>query len=201
MKPGRAAARAAAPLAVAAFAAACAGLLAACAAQPDHFYTLSAVPEAALAPRPAITTQVVLGISIPTVADRREMVLGGEGDRVAILEHERWAAPMSDLIAQTLGLDIERRRPDMLVAGRTFERSSSTVKVDIDIVRLSVRTAGNVALEAHWRIVDEQSKADNVGAEVFTAPVEGGDYAAVARALSTALGSLADRVAANLPVR
>jgi uncharacterized protein len=195
MRPRRAAA------APAALAAACAGLLAACASQPDDFYTLRAVPDVVPAPRPAITTQVALGISIPAVADRREMILGGDGDRVAILEHERWAAPLSELIAQTLGLDIERRRPDMLVAGRTFDRSRSSVRVNIDIVRLAARAAGDVTLEAHWRIVDERSKTDEVGAEVLTAPVEGGGYAAVAQALSAALGSLADRVAAKLPVR
>jgi uncharacterized protein len=187
-------------LALACMGLACMGL-AACASQPDRFYTLGAVPDAASAPRPAITTQVVLGISIPATVDRREMVLAGTGDQVVILEHERWAAPMSDLIADTLGLDIERRRPDVVVAERTFDRSSATVTVKIDIVRLSARLGGDAALEAHWRIVDAQSKSDEVGAGVFTAPVEGGDYAAVARAFSASLGSLADRVVAKLPAR
>jgi uncharacterized protein len=173
-------------------------LLAACASRPDHFYTLSAMPEASNATRPSITTQVFLGVSLPAVTDRREMVLGAPGDQVVILEHERWAAPVSDLIAQTLGLDIERRRPDVLVAERS-DRSSGMVKIKVDIVQLSARTSGKATLEAHWHIIDERSKGDEVGAETFSAPVEGGDYAAVARAISEMLSALADRLVAKLP--
>jgi uncharacterized protein len=176
----------------------CALMLAACASQPDRFYTLSVLPQGSSGPRPAITTVVFLGVSLPTVADRREMVLGEPGDEVTILEHERWAAPVPDLITQTLGLDIERRRPDVLVAAHA-DRSSGLVKIRVDIVQLSARMTGNVTLEAHWRILDDRSSGDVIGAETFTAPVEGASYSGVARALSAALSSLADRLVASLP--
>jgi len=174
-------------------------LLGACASQRDRFYVLSAMPEAAHQPRPAITTQLALGVTLPEEVDRREMVLGAQGDQVVILEHERWAASLSDLIAETLGLDIERRRPDLLAVDRPLDRSNARVRIKVDIVRLSARAPGNVTLEAHWRIVNPQSKGDEVGAQTFTAPVESADYAAVARALSAAVSSLADRLVAKLP--
>jgi uncharacterized protein len=174
-------------------------MLAACASQSDRFYTLSPMPDGPPAPRTAFTTQVVLSISVPALADRRAMVLDSPGNRVTILEHERWAAPISDLIAQTLAGDIERRRPDVMVAGRGF--GSSPVKIRIEIVELSARAAGSALLEAHWRIMDAESKSDVVGSEVFTAPVASADYAAVARAFSVTVGSLADRLAEKLPAR
>jgi uncharacterized lipoprotein YmbA len=174
-------------------------MLAACASQPDRFYTLSPMPDSAPGPRAAFATQAVLSISVPAVVDRRAMVLDTPGNQVTILEHERWAAPISELIAQTLAGDIERRRPDVMVAGRGF--GSSAVKIRVDIVEFSARAAGSATLEAHWRITDAESKTDAVGSEVFTAPIVNGDYAAVARAFSVALSSLADRLAEKLPTR
>jgi hypothetical protein len=174
-------------------------MLAACASQSDRFYTLTPMPDSPPAPRAASTMQVLLSISVPAVVDRRAMVLDTPGNQVNILEHERWAAPISDLIAQTLAGDIERRRPDVVVAAPGL--GSSPVKIRIDIAQLSARAGGNATLEAHWRIADAESKTDVTGSEIFTAPVASGDYAAVARGFSVAVSSLADRLAENLPAR
>jgi uncharacterized lipoprotein YmbA len=64
---------------------------------------------------------------------------------------------------------------------------------------MSARADGQATLEAHWRVVDARRNADEIGAETFESPVAGGDYAAVARAFSNDLGSLAERLAANIP--
>ena len=174
-------------------------MLAACASQPDRFYTLTPIPDSAPSPRTADTRQVVLHISVPSVVDRRAMVLDSAGNQVTILEHERWAAPIADLIAQTLAGDIERRRADVMVATRGF--GSSPVKIGIDVVELSARAPGSATLEAHWHIADAESKTDLAGSEIFTVPVASGDYAAVAQAFSVAVSSLAGRLAEKLPAR
>jgi hypothetical protein len=174
-------------------------VLAACASQPDRFYTLSFLPDGPPGPRAASTKQVALSISIPTVVDRRAMVLDTPGNQVTILEHERWAAPLSDLITQVLAGDLERRRADLVVAGRAF--GATPVKIRIDIAEFSARAGGNVTLEAHWRIEDAVSKQDLLGSEVFTAPISSGDHAAVVRAFSVAVGSLSDRLVEKLAAR
>jgi hypothetical protein len=56
-------------------------------------------------------------------------------------------------------------------------------------------------LEAHWHIVDAATKTDEIGSAVFAAPLNGERYAAVARAFSMCLSSLADRLVEKLPVR
>ncbi len=83
---------------------------------PDHFYVLSAVPGAAPAVRAPPTFQAALKVSLPAVVDRAEFVLTTSAEGVTVLEHERWAAPLLDLVTQTLARDIERRRTDVLVA-------------------------------------------------------------------------------------
>jgi uncharacterized lipoprotein YmbA len=191
--------------------AAATALLAACAAgHPDRFYALTTLPEASgaaassAAASGTFTTHVILTVSLPAVIDRREMVINTSADRLLVLEHERWAAPMSELVAQTLARDLEQRRADILVADRGFDQSSiKQVRVRVDVVQMSVRAGGQATLEAHWRIVDAAHGIDELGGETFQQPVgsSGGDdgYAGVARAFSNDLSSLADRLAGKLP--
>jgi hypothetical protein len=143
---------------------------------------------------------VLLTISLPPVIDRRQMVIATTADQLLVLEHERWAAPLSELVAQTLARDIEQRRADVLVADRGFDQASlMPVKIRVDVVRMSVHEGGQATLEAHWRVVDARRNTDEVGGETLSSPVAGGDYAAVARAFSNDLSSLADRLTAKLP--
>jgi uncharacterized lipoprotein YmbA len=183
-----------------------AAILAGCAGQRDHFYALTTLPENTPAPTAAFTTHVILAISLPPVIDRRQMVIATAADQLLVLEHERWAAPLSELVAQTLARDIERRRADVLVADRGFDQASLiAVKIRVDVVRMSVREGGQASLEAHWRVVDARRNTDEVGGETFQSPVAAGasvaagDYAAIARAFSNDLSSLADRLSAKLP--
>jgi uncharacterized lipoprotein YmbA len=182
--------------------AACLGavaILAGCAGQRDHFYALTTLPENAPAPTAAFTTHVLLTISLPPVIDRRQMVIA-TADQLLVFEHERWAAPLSELVAQTLARDIERRRADVLVADRSFDQASLIpVRIRVDVVRMSVREGAQATLEAHWRVVDARRNTDEVGGETFQSPVAAGDYAAIARAFSNDLSSLADRLSAKLP--
>jgi uncharacterized lipoprotein YmbA len=174
-------------------------VLASCAGQTDHFYALNTVPEGARSPAAAaFGTHVVLGVSIPSLVDRRQMTVDASGDKILILEHERWAAPLSDLVSQTLARDIEQRRADVLVADRSFDQTDlKPVHVNVAIVRMSARQGGQATLEARWRIADPASQT--IGGETFTAPVEGDGYAAIARAFSTCLAALADRLVEKLP--
>jgi uncharacterized lipoprotein YmbA len=178
-----------------------AAIVAACAAQQDHFYALTTLPEnARAATAAAFTTHVMLTISLPPVVDRRQLVIATSSDQLLVLEHERWAAPLSDLVLQTLGRDLEQRRGDVLVADRGFDQPSlAPLKIRVDIVRMSVRAGGQATLQAHWRVVDAQRNTDEIGGETFESPVAGEDYAAVARAFSNDLSSLADRLAAKIP--
>jgi len=177
-----------------------AAILAGCAAQRDNFYTLTTLPEHSTAATPAFTTHVMLAISLPPVVDRRQMVIATSADRLLMLEHERWAAPLSELVLQTLGRDIEQRRADVLVADRGFDQPGLVpVKMRVDVVRMSVRAGGQATLEAHWRVVDARRNIDDIGGETFASPVAAGDYAAVARAFSNDLSALADRLAAKIP--
>jgi uncharacterized protein len=175
-------------------------LLSACASHPDHFYILSTQPAGAGEARTSPTALAALRVTLPSVVDRPEMVLNTSADDVIVQEHQRWAAPLADLVTQTLARDLERRRSDLLVADSSVNRSSgSVVRINVDVVQLTVHRGGQASVEAHWRILDPRTGKEAVGGDVFSAPLGRDDYAAVAQALSQCLGLLADRLVGALP--
>jgi uncharacterized lipoprotein YmbA len=176
-------------------------LLAACASNPDRFYTLDTLPDHAAADgTPA--THVLLDLTVPSMVDRREMVISTPANGILILDHDRWAAPLSDEVAQTLARDIERRRHDILVGDRGFDRTNSpSIKLKVDIIRMSASRSGQASIEAHWRILDEGAGIDEIGSGSFEARWNGEGYAALAQAYSEALSGLAERLAGSLGTR
>jgi uncharacterized protein len=176
------------------------GLLCACASsRPDHFYILSAQPQAASAARSASATQVTLKVSLPTLVDRAELVVNTSTDGVAVLEHERWAAPLSDLVTQTLARDIERRRSDVLVAGpATPGTADAPVKIAVDVVQITMRRGDRASIDARWRIFDLRSGKMIMGGDVLSVPLSEDGYAGIPQALSDCLAQLADRLAAQM---
>ncbi len=181
----------------AAFSACCAH---ACPAGRIIFYILSAQPAAAGAARTAAAARAALKVSLPSWVDRPELVLDTSADGVTVLEHERWAAPLSDLVAQTLARNIERRRGDVLVFVHGSGGSGPAVKLTVDIVQVRLRRGQQAHIEAHWRILDTRNGRDSAGGDVFSVPLSADGYAAVAQALSECLGLLADRLAGQIPL-
>jgi len=176
------------------------GLVCACASRrPDHFYVLSLQPPGASTPRTTPATQVLLQLTVPSWLDRSQMMLDTSTDAIVILEHERWAAPLGELAAQTLARDIERRRGDLLVIGQSGSRTGGAgLRITVDVVQLSLHRGARASMEAHWRIVESQSGRDEIGGDVFSAPVAGDGSAAVAQALSECVGLLADRLVGQI---
>jgi uncharacterized protein len=140
-------------------------LLCACATvTPDHYYVLNSLPQGALEARADTATQIVLRVSLPALVDRSEMVLNTSADAVTVLEHERWAAPLAELVAQTLAQDFERRRADLLVTGQgLIQPAGAAIKVTIDLVRVTMRTGKQASVDAHWRILDTRTGTASLG--------------------------------------
>lgn len=174
-------------------------LLNACvSSRPDHFYILSAVPQEAADARPPSDVQATLKVTLPPWADRSEMLLNTSAGEVIVLEHERWAAPLADLVRQTLGVDIERRRADMAADREVNRPKAPAINITVDVVQMSVHRGERARIEARWRIHDPRTGSDTVGGGEFAAALGSEGYASVAQALSECLGALADRLVQQL---
>ena len=173
-------------------------LLAACLSERDHFYTLKTLPEGERTGA-APTVHALLSVSVPSLVDRSEMVVNTSDTGIVVLDHERWVLPLSDQVSQTLARDIEKRRSDVLIGDRGFDRAATPpVIFKVDIVRMMAQQHRRVSIEAHWRVVDESAGLDQIGSTEFEAPLDGEDYAAIAKAYSVVLSELADTLAATL---
>ena len=167
--------------------------------QPDHFYVLAAQPAEAHESAAPIRRQVVLQLTLPSLVDRNEMVVATPNG-VAVMEHERWAAPLADLMTTTLRQDLERRRADVMVSpyGRDAGAGVARVRIEVDVVQLWTQRGVEVSIEAQWRVTDSGNHI-SLGRDVFVAPLHSDSYAAVAAALSACVGLLADRLAREVP--
>ena len=167
--------------------------------QRDHFYVLEAQPAGVRESRTQFDRQVTLRVTVPSLNDRAEMVLTTLNG-VTVLDHERWAAPLADLITATLGEDLERRRGDVVVLPRsTAQADIPLVKIVVEIDQVTARLGEQVGIETHWRISNSLTGKAVLGRDSFTAVSRPESYADIAAALSSCIGLLADRLVKELP--
>jgi uncharacterized lipoprotein YmbA len=164
--------------------------------QHDHFYVLEAQPTGPAPSRSQFDRQVTLQVTVPSLVDRNELVLA-TADGVAVLDHERWAAPLADLVTAALGQDIERRRNDVVVLPRSADRAGiPLMRIKVEIDRISARLGESVTIETHWRV--QGAARETVGRDTFVSPQQPRNYSEVASALSACIALLADRLTAEI---
>ena len=168
--------------------------------QPDHFYVIEPLPAAVAASRSQFDRQVTLRITIPSLVDRGEMVVA-TASGVSVMDHERWAAPLVDMISNALGQNIERRRSDVVVLPRSADKAGIPlfrVAVEIDQVSCAPGRAaqhptpiGALPMRAPARKLSDAIPS--------SARTRSQSYANVAAALSACVALLADRLAGEIP--
>jgi uncharacterized lipoprotein YmbA len=167
--------------------------------QRDHFYVLDAQPAGSREPRSQFDRQVTLRVTVPSLVDRAEMVLASPAG-VAVMDHERWAAPLADLITAALARDIEQRRNDVVVLSKTAEHAGiPLVRMTVDVDQITARLGNQLIVETHWRVTDAHTGREVLGRDTFLSPQPPQSYADVAVALSACIASLADRLAGQIP--
>jgi uncharacterized lipoprotein YmbA len=175
-------------------------LLAGCVTrQRDHFYVLDPLPAAVGSSRSQFDRQVTLRVTIPSVVDRGEMVIAAQGG-VSVMDHERWAAPLADMISSALSQDIERRRSDVVVLPKSADKAGiPLIRIAVEIDQVTVRLTDHLSFETHWRVTDARTGKETLGRETFVSPQQPQSYAEVAAAFSASIALLADRLAGEIP--
>ena len=171
-----------------------------CAARkPDHFYVLDARPAGARESRTQFARQVTLRVTVPSLVDRGEMVLATSSG-VMVLDHERWAAPLADLVTATLGQDIERRRGDVVVLPRSADQAEIPLtRIVLEIDQVTARLGDQVSIETHWRVTDARTGKVSIGRDALSSSQRPQNNSDVASALSDCIALLADRLVREIP--
>jgi uncharacterized lipoprotein YmbA len=168
--------------------------LASCAANgpPPRYHTLLA-PPAAAAPAPATAARPwqLLPVLVPAQVDRPQWVVRTGDNSLAVLEQERWIAPLPDEIAAALTDAFSRRLGPPSLAPEAW-------RVRVDVQRLESVPGRLARLDVVWAL---QAPGATVVAlscgRAIEQPVAGG-YAALAAAHRAALEQLGQEIAAAL---
>jgi uncharacterized protein len=165
--------------------------------QPDRFYVLTPLPAAIGAARSQFDRQVTLRVTIPSIVDRAEMVIATAGG-VSVLDHDRWAAPLADMVGSALSQDIERRRNDVVVLPKSTDKAGiPLVSIAVEIDQVTARLGDHVSIDTHWRV--SRDGKETLGRDTFVSPQQPQSYADVATALSACIALLADRLVTEIP--
>lgn len=163
--------------------------LAGCASEPPtHFHTLLPAPGAASAP--ALHWEL-LSVTVPVQVDQPQWVVRQPDDTLALLENERWIAPLADEMRAALA---ERLRQAGPVLGQP-----GTWRITVEVQRFDSLPGRQARLEAEWSLLPPDGKTARQRCRgVFEEPTAGPSYAALAAAHRAAVARLGDAIGAAL---
>lgn len=135
-------------------------------------------------------------VAMPPAIDRIYLTSATGANTVHVSSHARWTAPLSRLAQETLARDLAARLP-----GRRVLMPGDLVPSDARILHVNVTSfmphPGHVTLDADWQLRQPGGAAAGHGRSRIVEPAAD-TPAAQARAMSAALGDLADAIAARL---
>lgn len=176
----------------------CAAALAGCGSAPvERFYTLSSGAVAEPAPVPARFTVGVGPVTVPESVDRPQLVVRSGDNRMTILEHHRWVAPLKSEIPRVLATSLARELPEARIAAYPENAAlNAEVRVGVDLRRFEATVGGEVVVESLWSVRRADGTAHE-GRSASRAPA-GVSYEEIAAAYARALQAIARDIAATV---
>ena len=172
-------------------------------APPERFYTLAAGVRDAATTDAATDAPgadgggrsiVVAPAALPESVDRPQLVTSAGGNRVAILEQQRWAEPLRTGIARVVAEDLGRLLGTRRVSTREDVLRSPDCRVYLDVRRFdSAASSAAVDVEARWTGTCAGA-ARRTGRSAAREPAPGG----TPDALVVAHGRALDRVSRDI---
>lgn len=170
-------------------------------APPPVFNILSAVPEAEADSRAeALPKGTVLGIvpvTVPDYLDTAQIVTRTSPNTLERSDLHRWGAPLSENIANVLADNLGVMIPTqqiIVLPGSAAVRADYQVAVEVS--KFERDAQGLVTLVARWALLgDDGTTLLSLDRSVYTAPTAGGNYDAIAAAMSDTLARLSQDIA------
>ena len=170
-------------------------LLAACAAKaPLNYHTLTSAAEPDGTGASAPFRFALQGVSVPPQVDQPQLVIR-QGDGIALLENERWIAPLADEIRSALSADLSRDLGTLDLGDAPRGAGAPVLRIKVDVQRFDSLPGLRVQQDALWTL----RLAEPGGERVLTCGSRiqqpaGASYAEVVLAHRQALAQLAQRI-------
>ncbi|MGK9167133.1 PqiC family protein [Inquilinus limosus] len=171
--------------------------LAACSSPPPKVYTLAVVPGTAVGGRPV--TASVAAVEIPKYLDRPQIVRRSGTVELGVDEFERWGEPLANMVQRVLADDLAARLPagSVVTTSRTLS-GDEAMTIELALGRFDPDPDGTIVLEAQWRVLRKAGGRPKTETARITRRPADDTIAAQVRAMSDALGELADRIARGM---
>jgi uncharacterized protein len=175
--------------------------LGACSSPDPVLYTIAPVAGATKTGGPKIV--VLERVEIASYLQRSQIVQSQEDYRFDVKSNDWWGESLSAMLRRVLQQDLGQRLPQSVVLSETGAVTASPdATIDVDFQRLDEERGGNVVLQAQVSVAFKGQKAAATLRNFrFSVPLPGPGVTGEVTAISTALGQLADGLAAMLAAR
>ena len=183
-----------------AIAATLAAALGACASAPTHFYTLQheAAPIANAAPASSAPFQIeVLPVAVPPQVDQAEFLVRQSDQRVAVLDNERWAAPLAAELRGAFAADLVTALGTRDVYGLPRPPAVPVYRIVIDVRVFDSWPGRHARIRADWS-VRGNTEAALVTCTSTASEDVGADYDALVQGHQRAIAQISGDIAATV---
>ena len=176
-------------------------ILAACASAPLHYYTLIAPAGESAGASPAANGSSLpfelLSVGIPAQVDQPQLVVREGGQAVALLNGERWIAPLGDEVRGALSADLERALHSQDVSGLPAS-DKPMLRIKLDLRRFDSQPGSYALIEGNWsvRVLHGGAEAGAVACSSRVSESVGPGYDALVQGHQRAIEQLAGQIAA-----
>lgn len=175
-------------------------LLAGCSSTPtDQFYTLSG-GAATVVPSAAASAPLFFEmrpVTIPAQVRRPQLMVSGDGGKIELIEHHRWAGPLADEITTGLSLGIAAELGGVDVYRNPAPAGSTLYRIGANIQRFESKDGSYALIDAVWNVRKVDGGAVQTCRSVFQENV-GPGYEALVAGHRAALAKLAAAIAAGV---
>jgi len=176
----------------------CMALLAASCASPDpRLYTIAPQPGPELSGTPKVVELHHVGVS--QYLQRDAIVRSSDGYRVELRSNDWWGEPIDSMLGRVLIEDLSQRLPHVTVFSSSGAiNPSPDATVELQVQRMDLDREGKLVLLAQTSVsFKNRPSTDTRSIRISQAPPTA-DAAGQVAAISTAVGQVADRIAAML---
>ncbi|GAB2559532.1 PqiC family protein [Rhodanobacter koreensis] len=174
--------------------------LTACASAPLHYYTLVApagepADGAATSGTPSLPFEL-LPVGVPSQVDQPQLVVREGGQAVAMLNSERWIAPLGDEVRSALSGDLARELHSQDVSGLPGN-DKPLLRIKLDLHRFDSLPGSYALIEGSWsiRVLHDAHGGGVLACTSRISEAVGPGYAALVQGHQRAIGQLAAQIA------
>ena len=178
--------------------------LAGCASAPLHYYTL--VPPAtdptsdtaSSSPAMASLPFELLPVTVPAQVDQPQLVVREGSQGVALLNGERWIAPLGDELRSALSADLARQLHSQDVSGLP-SNDKPLLRIKLDVRRFDSQPGSYALIDGAWSVRvmrGANAKGGTLSCTSRVSETVGAGYDALVQGHQRAIGQLAAQIAA-----